>query len=44
MRRKRLLKFLDDMIPVLKKLGKVAFAAYRLAQLAEKIYKIIAHL
>ena len=44
MRRKQLLKFLDDTNRVLGKLGKMAHTLYRLAQLAYKLYKIIAHL
>jgi hypothetical protein len=44
MRRKQLLKFLDDTNRALGKLGKVAFTLYRLVLLAYKLYKIIAHL
>jgi hypothetical protein len=44
MRKKRLLIFLGYAQVVLGKLWKIGLILYRLAELAEKIYKIISHL
>jgi hypothetical protein len=44
MRAKRLLSFLDGAQSALEKLGKIAVALYRLAELVEKLHKIIGRL